>query len=75
MQMGSLVYIYNGTDGGRHVFQKPQSPEILLLANHEIVQLDQKPQEVLEWVPEPLFMRESYQLMPLGQGRYKVVKD
>jgi len=72
--MASLVYVYNGTDGGRHLFEKPQSPETLLLANHEIIQLDQKPQDMLEWVPEPLFMRETYQLMPLGQGKYKVMK-
>ena len=72
--MASLVYVYNGTDGGRHVFEKPQSVEKLLLENDEIVQFDEKPQDVLEWVPEPLFVRETYQLMPLGQGKYEVMK-
>jgi len=66
--------IHNGTEGGRHVFEKPQSLEKLLLENDEIVQFDEKPQDVLEWVPEPLFVRETYQLMPLGQGKYKVMK-
>jgi len=76
--MVSPVYIYNGTDGGHHVFCKTKlhSLETLLLANHEIIQLDRNeiPHEKLEWVAESLFMRERYRVIPSEQGKYKVIR-
>ena len=72
------IYIYNGTDGGRHVFCKTKlhSLETLLLANHEIIQLDRNeiPHERLEWVADPLLMRERYRVIPSEQGKYKVIR-
>ena len=72
------IYIYNGTDGGRHVFCKTKlhSLETLLLANHEITQLDRNeiPYERVEWVAEPLLMRERYRVIPSEQGKYKVIR-
>ena len=78
MGMISPVYVYNGTDGGRHVFCKTKlhSLETLLLANFEIIQLDrnQIPHEGLEWVAEPLLMGERYRVIPSEQGKYKIIR-
>jgi len=76
--MVSPVYIYNGTDGGHHVFckKKLHSLEILLLANHESIQIDRNdiPHDNLERVAESLFMRERYRVIPSEQGKYKVIR-
>jgi len=78
MGMVSPVYVYNGTDGGRHVFCKTMlhSLDTVLLANHEIIQLDrnQIPHERLEWVAEPLLMGERYRVTLFEQGKYKVIR-